>query len=95
MRRLSILWAGPVVLSLMMSFPIPATAQGSEPPIVIGYEEEGVNVGAENWILDPATGQVVPAPPGFVSEDPNQFRADPQCQVDDQSLAIKCLPGQM
>lgn len=95
MRRLGILWAGPVVLSLIMSFPFPTTAQGSEPPIIIGYEEEGVHVGAENWILDPETGEVVPAPPGLVSEDPNQYRADPQCQVDDHSLAIKCLPGQM
>lgn len=72
----------------------PNAAAASDPLIVIDYEEKGLEVGATNWTLDIATGQIVPAAPGFVNNDPNQYKADLQCQVDADSLDVKCLPGQ-
>ncbi|MEZ2389345.1 hypothetical protein AB6813_07320 [bacterium RCC_150] len=54
-----------------------------------------MNVGSENWVRDPESGEIVPAPPGFVNDDPNQYKADLQCQVDGDAIAKKCLPGQL
>ncbi|WP_284751474.1 hypothetical protein [Arthrobacter sp. efr-133-R2A-120] len=79
----------------MVAIPGTADAKGTESPVIIGLEENGVNVGSSKWIRDPQSGEFVPAPPNFVSDDPNQYKADLQCQVDQDSLAKKCLPGQL
>ncbi|WP_426998511.1 hypothetical protein [Pseudarthrobacter sp. N5] len=58
-----------------------------------GFKGSGLEAGV--WVVDPASGEKVPAPPGFVSNDPNQYSYDLQCQVDADTLAIACLPGQL
>jgi hypothetical protein len=47
------------------------------------------------YVRDPESGDLVPSPPNFVSDDPNQYKADLQCQVGDNALDKKCLPGQV
>ena len=72
---------------------IGAAAYARGTPIV-GFEDTGIDVNATNWIPDEDSGEMVPAPPGYVSNDPNQYNAFPQCQVDDGNLAIDCLAKQ-
>ncbi|UKA63706.1 hypothetical protein [Arthrobacter sp. FW306-04-A] len=83
---------GSVQLILLVSVggqsAIAATESGE-----VGWTDTGAKPIA--YVRDPQSGEFVPAPPGHVSEDPNQYKADLQCQVDDNSLAKKCLPGQM
>jgi hypothetical protein len=57
-----------------------------------GYSNTGLKTAV--WARDPETGDIVPAPPGHVSQDPNQYRADLQCQADDNNIDINCLAGQ-
>jgi hypothetical protein len=61
---------------------------------IIGFEDTGIDVGASIWVLDKTTGEMLPAPVGYVNDDPNQYNAFPQCQVDDGNLDITCLAGQ-
>jgi hypothetical protein len=68
-----------------------AYAQGTP---IVGFEDTGIDVGATNWVRDEDSGEMLPAPPGYVSNDPNQYNAFPQCQVDDGNLAIDCLAKQ-
>jgi hypothetical protein len=56
------------------------------------YGETHLVVGG--WIRDEEANEFLPAPPGYVSNDPNQYNAFPQCQVDDGNLAIDCLAKQ-
>lgn len=57
-----------------------------------GFEGSGITTVI--WVRDEDTGEMLPAPPGYVSKDPNQYAAFPQCQVDDSNLAIDCLAKQ-
>ncbi|MEV8149800.1 hypothetical protein AB0O52_16860 [Arthrobacter sp. NPDC080073] len=84
-----------MVLSFLTGFPAAVDSKGTESPVIIGLEENGVNVGSSKWIRDPQTGEFSPAPLNFVSDDPNQYKAELQCQVDDNALDKKCLPGQV
>lgn len=86
---------GVTILSLFLTLGLNLSFAAAESPDYggsAGFGGSGVN--ADVWVLDKDTGEIVPAPPGFVSEDPNQYNAFPQCQVDDGNLAIKCLAGQ-
>jgi hypothetical protein len=83
-----------IVLTLLSISSAAQIAHAGDPPIVIGYEEKGLELGATNWTLDKVTGEIVPVALGQVTQDPNQYKADLQCQVDDDSLEIDCLPGQ-
>jgi len=47
------------------------------------------------YVRDPQSGEFMLAPPNFVSDDPNQYKAELQCQVDENALDKKCLPGQV
>lgn len=82
----------PILLALVLLHLPPASADTSDYGGSAGFGGSGIN--ADAWVLDKTTGEIVPAPVGFVNEDPNQYNAFPQCQVDDGNLAIKCLAGQ-
>lgn len=73
---------------------VPGLSRAEEPPIAIGYEDQGIAVGADDWTVDPSTGEVVPRDPNAANTDPNQYKADLQCQTDENNLSVKCLPGQ-
>lgn len=81
------------VLALGMTQVAAAAAESGDYGSSVGFGGSGINTGL--WILDENTGEIVPAPPGFVNQDPNQYRAEPQCQVDENNLDISCLPGQL
>lgn len=82
-----------VLLSvLVLLHLLPAAADSSDYGGSTGFGGSGIT--ASVWVLDKTTGEMLPAPAGHVSDDPNQYNAFPQCQVDDGNLDITCLAGQ-
>jgi hypothetical protein len=72
-----------------------AASEGSDDAPLAGFAPGGVDVGGSKtiWVVDPATGTLVPSTSGNAA-DPNQYKADLQCQTDENNLSVKCLPGQ-
>ncbi|MCI0143330.1 hypothetical protein KNN17_17340 [Arthrobacter bambusae] len=95
MRTVRDLLIGSLVFLSWVGSAASANAESTEPPITIGFRKSGVSLGSENWIRDPQSGEIVRAPLNHVSDDPNQYKAELQCQVDDNALDKKCLPGQV
>ncbi|GAA4044468.1 hypothetical protein GCM10023063_33950 [Arthrobacter methylotrophus] len=83
-----------IALTAMLTPPTTFAAANSDERVSAGYQQSGIDVSA-NWIRDLQSGEIVPAPPNHVVDDPNQYKADLQCQVDDDALDKKCLPGQV
>lgn len=70
-----------------------APPPSTSPPIVFGYEEKGIGVGADNLMLDPVTGRIAPMPPGYVSTDPNLYNPELQCHLGGGDFDSVCLRG--
>jgi hypothetical protein len=66
-------------------------SRADEPPIVIGYEDNGIAVGADKWTVDSDTGRVVPRAPGSPSHDPNQYKYELQCHLGGGDFDTPCL----
>ncbi|HBH57314.1 MAG TPA: hypothetical protein DDY41_03970 [Arthrobacter bacterium] len=60
----------------------PSPAKAEDPAILIDYADQGLGIGATTWIRDEESGTLVPAPPGHVSEDPNQYKYEILCKDD-------------
>ncbi len=79
--------------AILVTSAAPAAAS-SDDRVSSGYQQGGIEVTAR-WIRDPETGEFMSAPLNHLSDDPNQYKAELQCQVDDNALDKKCLPGQV
>ena len=84
------------ILTMVTSEQTPQpTSPPATPPIVIGYEEKGLNLSDTHWTYDNQTGRLQPAPPGLETEDPYQYMADLQCHEELDSFNLGCLPGRL
>jgi hypothetical protein len=93
---MKVIASGGLILALGLFQPQIARAEVSDNGDYGGsasYTQYGLK--AELWRTDPETGSLVPAPPGYVSEDPYQYMADLQCHDELDSLNLGCLPGQL
>ncbi|WP_258073901.1 PKD domain-containing protein [Arthrobacter sp. Y81] len=70
-------------------------ALADDPPIGIGYEDQGIAVGADKWTVDPSTGKVVPREPGAPNTDPNQYKYELQCHLGGGDFDTPCLARQL
>lgn len=50
---------------------------------------------AQGWVKLPGSDVPVEPPPGYIDTDPNQYSYALQCQVDDDTIDVDCLPGQI
>ncbi|MDJ0319538.1 hypothetical protein [Pseudarthrobacter sp. PS3-L1] len=73
---------------------LPEIAESKEGDIVVGYEEKGIDLRKTDWIWDTELGQAIPTlSSSTTSSDPNQYKYDLQCQIDETSQDVKCLPN--
>jgi hypothetical protein len=85
-----VLVTAPFLIVANMGMSIPALAD--DPPIGIGYEDQGIAVGADKWTVDPSTGKVVPREPGAPpSTDPYQYKYELQCHLGGGDFDTPCL----
>lgn len=71
----------------------PASADGSS--ISSGFEQNGVKIGADRWVVDQASGLVVHAAAGTNSADPNDYKYELQCHLGDGEFDLRCLGYQL
>lgn len=85
--------------ALCMSFLLiaitPTNSSADEPPIIIGYEDKGLAVGADNWVVDRTTGEIRPGHAGQAPSDPNNYKYELQCHLGGGDFDSVCLRAQI
>jgi hypothetical protein len=82
-------------LSFLLLALSPTSSRADEPPIVIGYEDKGLAVGADKWTVDGATGEIRPGHPDQISSDPNNYKYELQCHIGGGDFDSVCLRSQI
>lgn len=67
----------------------------SPPRIGGGFIDTGVRVGADNWMVNPDTGQIGRVEPGAVITDPNEYKYELQCHLGGGDFDTDCLGRQL
>ena len=67
----------------------------SNPRIGGGFVDTGVKIGADNWVADPDSGELVRAEPGAVVTDPNEYKYELQCHLGGGDFDTPCLARQL
>ena len=89
-KQFTIVWCLFLSLLMVSSTSVISHAEDSS-PIVIGYQDTGLALGADKWTFDPDSGQVVPAPEGQDNTDPNEYKYELQCHLGGGEFETKCL----
>lgn len=82
-------------MSLLLLAISPTASSADEPPIDIGYVDTGLAVGADDWVVDSATGEIRPGLAGQTSSDPNNYKYELQCHLGGGDFDSVCLRSQI
>jgi hypothetical protein len=58
-----------------------------------GFGNSGI--GVATWVVDPATGELIPSEPGAPNLDPNQYKYELQCHLGGGDFDSVCLRDQI
>ena len=89
----SFLLVAVVLVGLVLGTSQRAYAENTDGRPSTGWDQRGA-VLKSKFVKDPEGNGYIPAPPGYVDDDPNQYAFTLECQVDGDNLDEDCLQGQ-